>query len=290
MFRQESLLGSLLVLLGACAHHAPRDTSALFPEEVTVIGHRGAAELAPENTAAGFRAAADLGVGFELDVTQAVGGEVVVIHDDTLDRTTTGEGYVDQTPLATIRTLDAGTWYGTDWAGEPVPELRAVLADFGQQVVIDIEIKNPRDSERVGPLAREVVRLVEEAGLVDRVFVTSFNPYVLAAVREANPDIVRGQLYGRFKGADLNFIEKYVLKRLLLNGKAVPDLLVAEAAFLRKGYVRRMRRKGYRVMAWTVNDPEEMRRLVDWGVQGIITDRPDLALEVLGGGASGAGG
>lgn len=282
MVRHESLLGSLLVLLGACAHHAPRDTSALFPEAVTVIGHRGAADLAPENTAAGFRAAAELGVGFELDVTRARDGEIVVIHDDTLERTTTGSGFVDETPLATIRTLDAGTWFGADFAGEPVPELSGVLAEFGPRVVVDIEIKNPRDPALVEPLAREVVRLVEEAGLVDRVFVTSFNPYVLAAVREANPSIVRGQLYGTFEGADLSFIEKYVLKRLLLNGKAVPDLLVAEAAFLRPRYVRRMRRKGYRVMAWTVNDPEEMRRLVAWGVQGLITDRPDLALEVLG--------
>ncbi len=281
MSRRETLLTVMAMLASACAPHAPRDTSALFPDEVTVIGHRGAAAQAPENTASAFRVAAEHGVPFELDVTFASTGELVVIHDDTLDRTTSGEGYVDETPIATIRGLDAGSWLDSRFAGEPVPELGAVLAEFGSQVAVDIEIKNPRDSTKVSFLASEVVRLVEEAGVVDRVFVTSFNPYVLAAVREANPAIVRGQLYGTFKDSDLSGIEKFVLKRLLLNSKALPDLLVAEAAFLRKGYVRRMRKKGYRVMAWTVNDPEEMRRLAEWGVQGIITDDPGLALKTL---------
>jgi len=272
----------LVLALSACVKHAPRDTRDLFAHDVAVIGHRGAAGLAPENTHAAFAAAAALSVPFELDVTLSATGEVVVIHDDTLDRTTDGAGYVDETPWARMSSLDAGSWYGPTHVGERLPELGEVLARFGPQVVIDIELKNPRDPALRQPLAEAVCRLVAEAGLVDRVFVTSFNPYLLEAVRAENPDIRRGQLFGSFEGADLSRLEKFVLRNLLLNGKAVPDMLVAEAAILRPDNVRRWRRKGYRVLAWTVNDPVEMKRLVDMGVQGLITDRPDLALEVLG--------
>jgi len=249
---------------------------------VAVIGHRGAAGLAPENTHAAFLAAASLGVPFELDVTLSATGEVVVIHDDTLDRTTDGAGYVDETPWCALSGLDAGSWFGPSHAGEPLPELGEVLRHFGPQVVVDIELKSPRDPALRQPLAEAVCRLVAEAGLVDRVFVTSFDPYLLEGVRAESPDIRRGQLFGSFDGADLNRMEKFVLRNLLLNGKAVADLLVAEATILRRGNVQRWRRMGYRVLAWTVNDPQEMRRLVDIGVQGLITDRPDLALEVLG--------
>ncbi len=280
----RQLAGLILAAFStACVKHAPRSTASLFPEPVTIIGHRGARDLAPENTMAGFALAVEeYGVGFELDVHRCATGEVVVIHDEDLARTTSGSGFVDQAPLDAIRGLDAGTHFDARFAGEPVPTLRETLARFGQQVVIDVEIKNPRTPEEVQPLAHAVVDEIEAAGLVDRVLVTSFNPYLLEAVRLRNPAIARGQLTGTFARSDLPWIQKVALRNLWLNGKAQPDVLAVESARLSKRYVRRMRRKGYRVMAWTVDDPAEMRTLIDWGVTGIITDRPDLALQLLG--------
>ncbi len=277
-----SIAAGLSTLFTACAWHGPRSVDHLYaPDEVHIIGHRGARELAPENTLAGFRVPADLGYGFELDVMLSSDGVCVVIHDDELDRTTSGTGFVDEVPWSTIQTLDAGTHFATRFAGEPVPDLSTVLVEFGSKVVIDIEIKSPRDKSTRAALAAAVVGEVERAALVDRVLITSFDPFLLEEVRLANAEIRRGQLLGSFTGADLSFVEKYVLKNLLLNKRAQPDVLAAESAFLSAGYVRRMHKKGYRVLAWTVNDEAEMRELASWGVDGLITDRPDVATEVL---------
>jgi len=271
----------MLALLVACWHH-PRSVDHLYPaDEVAIIGLRGARDVAPENTMAGFEVPASMGYGFELDVMLSADGELVVIHDDDLDRTTDGSGYVDETDWSAIEGLDAGAHFSADFAGEPVPRLGDALAHYGEDVIIDIEIKSPRNKETRAQLAGAVAALVEQHGLEDRVIVTSFDPFVLEALRLANPEIRRGQLYGTFEGADLSFVSKVLLKNLLLNKKAQPDVLAAQDARLSKRYVKKMKRKGYRILVWTVDDPEQMKELAEWGVDGIITDRPDLAEEAL---------
>ena len=279
--------GLMTTLLSACVPHAPRNTDALFGnpgDTVMVIGHRGAAGLAPENTASAFQAAADLGVPFELDATLSQDGELVVIHDDSLERTTTGQGAVAATVWADIKGLDAGSWLDSRFTGEPVPRLADVLERFGPQVVIDIEIKSPPPGTGVEPIAKATVDAIRASGLESQCFVTSFNPFVLEAVKKEAPEVIRGQLTGTFKGADLKWYEKLALRNLALNGKATPDLIAAEASFLEERgyhYVRAMKRRGYRVLAWTVNDPKMMLHLADIGVDGLITDHPELALKVL---------
>jgi len=231
-----------------------------------------------------FRTAADLGLSFELDVTLSEDGALVVIHDDTLDRTTTGTGAVAATIWSDIAPLDAGSWFGADWSGERVPTLSEVLAEYGHSVVIDIEIKSPPKGTSPLGVARAVVDAIQQAGLTQRVFITSFNPYVLEAVREADPSILRGQLVATFDEADLSGIEKLILRNLWLNRKARADILAAESAFLRQRgsrYVNAMKRRGYTVLCWTVNEPAEIREMVSLGVDGIITDRPELALQTL---------
>lgn len=271
----------MFALLVACWHH-PRAVDHLYPtDEVAIVGHRGARDLAPENTLAGFDVPASLGFGFELDVMLSADGELVVIHDDDLSRTTDGDGFVDELEWSVIAGLDAGSHFSADFAGEPVPRLGDALAHYGQDVVIDIEIKSPRDKATRAELAGAVAALVEQHGLEDRVLVTSFDPFVLEALRLANPEIRRGQLYGTFDGSDLSGSSKFILKHLLLNKKAQPDVLAVEDAFLSARYVRKMRRKGYRILVWTVDDPERMKELAEWGVDGVITDRPDLAREAL---------
>jgi len=246
--------------------------------DIMVIAHRGFSGVAPENTMAAFQAAADLGVGFELDVMQCATGEVVIIHDDTVGRTTDGEGAIGEMLLEEIRLLDAGSWFGEKFAGEPIPTLREVLERFGGLVPIDIEIK---DCDSLESLADAVVAEIERAGVVDRVLVTSFNPYILLRVREQNPAILRGMLTGTFKDEDLTFIEKFVLRRLLFRGKVKPATVAVERVCINKRKVRKWHRQGYEVLAWTVNDEAEMRRMIDAGVDGIITDNPAKLLELL---------
>jgi len=218
------------------------------------------------------------GVGFELDVTLCKTGEVVVIHDDTVDRTTDGSGAVADLTLDEVRALDAGSYFDPEFIGERIPTLDEVLATYGGRVPIDIEIKSMTPRE---PLADAVVAAIERAGLAEEVFVTSFDPYMLERVKEQNPDIYRGQLTGTFKDADLNFIEKLFLRNMWLNGKSEPAAIAVERVRAKKRFVKRQHRKEREVLVWTVNTPEEMERLLDLGVDGIITDYPDVLLGMI---------
>ena len=265
-------------LLSGCAH-SPRSTAHLFPDAVTVMGHRGARAVAPENTAAGFEVCVQLSVPFELDTTLCGSGELVVIHDDTLERTTTGSGLVAETPLSALSALDAGAFFSTEFAGEPIPTLDRAL-DFAEQVLVNIEVKAGPGTE-AEPLAEAVVSLIESRGLVDRVIVTSFNPFVLEQIRRKNPEIYRGQIYGTFRGSELGFVSRILLKNLAFNRKAVPDLLMVESAMVSRRYIRKMHRRGYRVFTWTVNESDEVRRVVAAGVDGIITDDPAKTRSIL---------
>lgn len=252
--------------------HRPRPTADLLGDGFCVLGHRGAAKLAPENTMAGFAAAEALGVGIELDVVQCASGEVVVMHDDSLDRTTDGAGPVAEASWATISGLDAGAHFGRRWTGERVPQLAEVLATHGGDAPIDIELKSAKPP---GPLAQAVVELIEDAGLVDKVFVSSFDPYMLEAARHHNPAIRRAQIFGTFEDSDLRWFERVALRNLLLNGKSWVDLVCLQHTIATRTYVRRLKRHGYRVLAWTVNDVADAQRMRSCGVDGIITDRPD---------------
>lgn len=272
-----ALLGALpwLSPLYRWVPHQPRDTRVLFGDSPVVIAHRGASGVAPENTLAAFREAARMGVGFELDVSLCATGEPVILHDDTLDRTTTGSGPVSAAPLDALRDFDAGSWFDPRFAAERVPTLREVLAELGSEVVIDIELKR---TDAKAALAKAVVAEVERAGLVERVFVTSFDPFLLEQVRLANPSIVRGQLVGDFKKSDLKWYEKKALQNLAFNSKVQPDLIVAQHDWLTPEWTAWLKARGYRVMVYTPNDEAAWERALAMGVDGLITDHPANAL------------
>lgn len=257
--------------------HAPRPSMELLAGP-PVIAHRGWSAEAPENTLAAFTRAAQLGVMVELDVCLAATGEAVVIHDDHLDRTTTGTGPVSTTPLSAIRALDAGRWFGPEFEGQRVPTLDEVLDALGGQVVIDIELKTT-PAKRA--LATAVVESIRRAGLGDRVFVSSFDPFLLRQVHRLAPEILRGQLVCTFEGTSLAWPVKMALKSLALNRWSRPDMVIAGDDLVTERWVRRQKARGFTVMVYTVNDPERMSELTAWGVDAIITDTPDVALDAL---------
>jgi glycerophosphoryl diester phosphodiesterase len=236
------------------------------------IAHRGARDSAPENTLAAFELALAHGAdGIELDVTRCCSGEIVVLHDDTIDRTTNGSGRIEDFDYDTLRQMDAGAWFAPQFCGERIPLLADVLDTVGGKLRVNIEIKGR--AWRGDGLEAEVAALVRARGLVDSVIVSSFNPWALARMRRAAPELPLALLYSPQMPLWLRRGQpRHWLK---------PQALHPERTLVDAAYVAWAKRKGYRVNVWTVNEPQEMESLIAMRVDGIITDRPALLARLL---------
>jgi len=240
--------------------------------QLLIIAHRGARRAAPENTMAAFRLAAEMGAdGLELDAQLCKDGEVVVIHDFMVDRTTDGRGRVKDFTLAELQTLDAGGWYASEFEGERVPTLAQVLHELAPRLTLNIELKTV--TLHSDGLEAEVVRLAEDIGMVHRVIVSSYNPVALWRVRRLNPYVPTGILYA----PDL---PRYLRDRWL-QPLVRPAALHPRWDMIDGQMVAAAHRQGLKVVPWTCDEPDAMRRLVGWGVDAIITSRPDLLYDLL---------
>jgi glycerophosphoryl diester phosphodiesterase len=228
------------------------------------IAHRGASALAPENTMAAFEKAVELGAdALELDLYVSRDGELVVIHDDTLDRTTDGCGPVHQRSLGELMTLDAGRWFGEGFAGQRIPTLAQVLDRFAGKVPLALEIK--AGSTFFPGIEEKVVSALRQRAVIDQAAVASFDHYALRRLKEIEPAIrTAALLVGR------------PVSLSALAGPAKADGLALEASFVTKTEVEACRASGLQLVVWVVNDPAQMRHFIKFGVDGIITDRPDL--------------
>ena len=229
-----------------------------------VWGHRGASFAAPENTLAAFLLAKEQGAdGVELDAQRCASGEVVVLHDESLGRTTGFAGLIAETPYSTVRTLDAGVRKSERFRGERVPLLSEVLEAF--PLLVNVELKCERADDR--GLTAEVVRIVREARAQDRVLLSSFNPLCLLRALALAPRIPRALLFE----SEQHWALRSALSAPALAAAALhPEHVLATTA-----RVRRWRRRGYAVACWTVDDAELAGRLFDSGASGLITNRPD---------------
>ena len=244
----------------------------LYQGRVLNFAHRGANHDAPQNTLAAFRLAVEMGAdGVELDVQASKDGEAVVIHNFTVDATTDGQGRVADKTLAELKELDAGSWFDARYAGQRIPTLQEVIVEVGHQLLLNIELKT-RVFGSTGLIA-EVVRLIEDHNLVHRVVVSSFNPFSLRQVKKLNPRIHTGLLY--------YFDLPAHLARSVLLSLAGSGALHPEKHLINQKYMAWAKERGYRVNAWTVDEPAEMKRLIALGVDGIITNRPDVLREIL---------
>jgi glycerophosphoryl diester phosphodiesterase len=236
------------------------------------IGHRGASHVAPENTLASFEAARETGAdGVELDVRLSADGEVVVIHDDTVDRTTTGHGQVRDLRWGGIKGLDAGSWFGPEFAGERIPALREVIEWARDDMLLDIELKGV--SVRSNGLEQKVIELIREHQLQARVILSSFNPFVLRRAKQMAPELEAGLLYS----SELPIF----LRRAWLRPFSQADALHPYYLMVSDSYLGWARRKGYRVNVWTADRAEDMAWLIARRVDMIITNRPDVLASVL---------
>ncbi|MDH6374403.1 glycerophosphoryl diester phosphodiesterase [Paenibacillus sp. PastF-3] len=234
------------------------------------FAHRGASAVCPENTMAAFRKGLELGAtGIETDVQMTKDGGLVLIHDETLNRTTNGTGYVKDKTLAEILEVDAGSWFSPEFKGEKLPLLEDLLDLLqGRDTVLNIEFKN--GTFFYPGMEEKVIAAVREFKMSDRVIFSSFNHYSLAHSKTIAPEIRTGILYGEGLYRPWDYAATIGANALHAYHQAVLPEFVEEAA-----------KHGIAYHPWTVNDPERMKALIDSGVSGIITDHPDVLAGLL---------
>ena len=240
-----------------------------------MIGHRGASGVAPENTLAAFRKAVELGAGFiETDLQLSRDARLVALHDDTLERTTTGRGPVSSMTLEELRQLDAGSWFrastgegAASFAGERIPTIQEVLA-FGREheigLLLEVKSTGPSGAEHA------VVGALRASGEIPRSVVLSFSRGVLRRIRELDPLVMTGFLFGDHLPSPVALAVELGARQLLPRTDRVTRELVTEA-----------HANDVKVVAWTANAREEMQKLISAGVDGIITDYPDRLVALL---------
>ncbi len=238
-----------------------------------IFAHRGASAHAPENTLASFRLALTQGAdAVELDAKLSADGAIVVFHDARLERTTNGTGRLSQKSLAELKVLDAGSFFAEKFRGEKIPLLEEVFEAVGKRLYINIELTNyatPRDQ-----LVEKVCELVKKCRLEEHVLFSSFRSSNLKKAMQLLPDVPRGLLaLSGWMGAwarSFGFtFGEYAALHPHLN-----DVNAQE--------VQRVHRLKRRIHVWTVNKAEQIARLKEWGVDGIFTDDPQLALQAVG--------
>lgn len=231
------------------------------------IAHRGAGKLAPENTLAAFKVGAGHGYRmFECDVKLSSDDVPFLLHDSTLERTTSGHGTAGILPWAALAQLDAGSWHSPSFAGEPLPTLEAIARfclDNGH--CLNIEIKPTPGIERhTGEVvARHAARLWQGATVPP--LLTSFQPEALQAARDAAPELPRGLL--------LESLWTGWLETALTLGCVA---VVCKHTLWDTSSVTQAKSAGFRTLSYTVNDEATAQRLIELGTDGIITDRVDL--------------
>lgn len=225
------------------------------------------------NTLPSFELALAQGAhGLELDVHRSKDGAVVVIHDFTVDATTNGNGIVSDMTLTELKALDAGSWFGTDYVGVQIPILDEVFEALGQQTIINVEIKSLLTDATDG-VEQAVADCILRHRMTERVFVSSFNPHTLLRFRAILPEVAIGVLYDKLVPIDTFGIL----------GELAYEAFHPQHTEITQTMVQETHAQGRVLNTWTVNEPEDARRLQAWGVDCLITDKPDIILSALDG-------
>ncbi len=234
-------------------------------ERPLIIAHRGASADAVENTLAAFRRArADGADGVELDVMRCGSGEVIVFHDDDLERLARRPERIRTTPFSALREVDLG-------GGERIPLLDEVLEELGP-LLCNVELKS-RSSVRDDGLAAAVATILRRHATGARALVSSFDPLLLARFRVAAPHLATGLLFAHDQALPL--------RRAWAASVLHPTAMHPEAALVDARAVRQWHARGMAVNVWTVDAAAELRLLAALGVDGLITNRPKFARSVL---------
>jgi len=234
-----------------------------------VIGHRGAAGEAPENTLASFRRAVDRQCDIiELDVHLSRDGFPVVCHDPTIDRTTDGRGAIRDKTVDELRDCDAGSWFDRRFAGERIPLLSEVLELVPPNIVLNVELKHGWD----GRLETHVLRCVREHGRMDSVLFSSFDHRMLHRLKKAAPEASIGLVYAARLLDPVKLVRDF--------GEEVFSVHV-DGPLTDREEIARLKAGGWLAVVWTLNEPDQVREAVAAGASGIVTDYPGAVREWL---------
>lgn len=234
-----------------------------------IIAHRGASRHAPENTMAAFRKALELGAGgIETDVHLSADGHLMVTHDEKVDRTSNGKGLIRDKSFGELKSLDFGSWFSPEFKDERIPELDELLQMLGGwDGLLNVEIKN-------GPvfypgIEQAVASAIRKHKFINRTIISSFNHYSLVEIRKIDPEIKTAPLYM----AGLYEPWKYARS---IGATAIHPLFYNIVPEVIKG----CKLNGIMVNPFTVDQPEQIKAMVEAGVDGIITNVPDVAIKI----------
>lgn len=297
-----ALLGSATFLISMAAQAGPLEQQRQDLQHFQVIAHRGASGHAPEHTWYAYDKALAMGADYlELDVHMSADGRLVVIHDTSLERTTDGHGPVKQHSLDDLKALDAGSWfnaahpkYADDaYAGAKLLTLDDVIDRYGQDVRYYIETKSPKDYPE---LQDALVSKLEAEGLVQSgsVVIQSFSQASLQEIHALNPDIPLIQLLWYSPGEDGDTLEEWTgvtpspanitdadFQAIADYADGVgPNYLYEGEPVIDASFIEQAHANDLLVHVYTINDKDQMRRLLDWGVDGLFTNFPDRLQEV----------
>ncbi len=235
-----------------------------------IWAHRGASAVAPENTMAAFEAALHMGAdAIELDVHRSADGVLVVIHDETVSRTTQGRGSVETAPFAWLQTLDAGYKFGRQYLGQKIPKLAEVLEFIkGTNLLVNIELKT--NKVPYPGIEEQVVKLVEDLQLQDRIVFSSFNYRSLEHVQSLNKGLSTAMLCSEFRPVVPQEVKRF-------GATAVHPAV----SLISPQYMQQALQLGVAVRPYTVDDPAVIRRIQAAGVDAVITNHPGVAKNAL---------
>ncbi len=237
-------------------------------QNVMVVAHRGASAYAPENTLASMKKAIEMNADMsELDVQETADGEIILLHDGSLKRTAGVDKNIWETNYADLKGLDIGTWFSEEYKNEPIPTIKEVIDLVKGKMKINIELK-ANGHEKM--LAERTLRIVEANNFLDQVVFTSFKFAEADKIRELNPKAIVGYIFGRLpKDVDVFTADVNILSA---------NIKTVDAEFMKKA-----KANGKEVAVWTVNKPEDMKRMIELGVEQIITNYPDILRKVIDG-------
>ena len=238
---------------------------------VSVIAHRGSNKVAPQNTLPAFQRAIDEGTdGFETDVHVTKDGKLVICHNYTVDATSDGRGAITDYTLGELKKMDFGSYFSADFRGTPPPSVDEFLDLVSQtdSELINIELKSPKADET--GIEAKTVAAIRAHGLIDRCLISSFDRHILKTVKEMEPRLRTGFLYPTIQYT----VSRFVVNPFFIVKRIHADFIHPMYPVVNPLLVKTAHKLGVGVNVWTVDDEKTVRRLIDCGVDGIITDVP----------------
>lgn len=232
------------------------------------FAHRGASGYAPENTMAAIKKAVEMGAkAIEIDVQLTRDRKLVVIHDYDLKRTTDGRGFVMNSSLKKLKTLDAGSWYGREYKGESLPTLEEIFEGIPRDILVNIELKKFTMDKR--NMSKEVLEVIKKYDAWDRVIISSFDHRLLERVRELSEKVRIGLLFDK---------KREGMKSYPLLDRLKPYSLHINANYIDEAQLKELKKLPYKIYSYTINEAAIVKKYEKYGLNGYFTDYPDVEI------------